>query len=145
MKYTIKIDKEIEEEILICVRKRTKLIDDIENLILNESVELTGYKEREAILLTPAEIICFIVEENKVYALTDNDRFQLKQRLYQLEEMLDDSFVKINQSCIANTKKIARFDASFAGALSVVFCNGYKDYVSRRNVKKIKERFGVKL
>lgn len=145
MKYRIKIDKEQEEEILIFARNRTKLIDDIESLILNESVELTGYKEREAVILNPAEICCFTVEENKVYALTDNNRFQLKQRLYQLEEMLDSSFVKINQSCIANTKKIIRFDASFAGTLSVVFKNGHKDYVSRRNVKQIKERFGVKL
>ena len=142
MKYSIKIDKEKEEEILICVRERTKLIDDIESLILNESVKLTGYKEREAVLLAPAEIICFTVEENKVYALTDNDRFQLKQRLYQLEEMLDSSFVKINQSCIANLNKIEKFDTSISGTLAAIFKNGYRDYVSRRNLRSIKERLG---
>ncbi len=145
MKYSIKIDKEREEEILIYAHSRTTLIDEIESLILNQSVELTGYKDREAVVLNPAEICCFIIEENKVFALTDKEKFQLKQRLYQLEEMLDNSFVKINQSCIANTKKIIRFDASFTGTLSVVFKNGHKDYVSRRNVKQIKERFGVKL
>jgi DNA-binding LytR/AlgR family response regulator len=48
-------------------------------------------------------------------------------------------------SCIANLSKIKKFNASFSGSLSVVFKNGYTDYVSRRSVKFIKERLGLKL
>ena len=54
-----------------------------------------------------------------------------------------DNFIKINKSCIANLKKIKRFDASFGGAMQVTFKNGHTDFVSRRNLKNVKERMGI--
>lgn len=145
MKYSIKIDKNREEEVLIFTHERTELVDEIEKLILSKSVELIGYKDREAFKISSVDVCCFTVEDNKIFALTQKEKLQIKQRLYQLESILDESFVKINQSCIANTEKISRFDASLSGTLSVTFKNGYKDYVSRRNLKTVKERLGVKL
>ena len=62
-----------------------------------------------------------------------------------IEEMLDESFVKINQSCLGNVKKIARFDASIGGSLMVTFRNAHRDYVSRRQLKTVKERMHIKL
>ena len=59
------------------------------------------------------------------------------------KQMLGEGFVKINQSCIANTKKILRFSASISGALQVTFKNGYRDYVSRRQLKTVKKRMGL--
>ena len=60
--------------------------------------------------------------------------------------MLDGSdFVKLNQSCIVNIKKIECFDASLGGALKVTLKNGYRDYVSRRQLKAVKERLGLKI
>jgi len=60
-----------------------------------------------------------------------------------LEEKLSSDFIKINQSCIVNIKKIEKFSASIYGTLNIKLKNGYSDYVSRRNMKKIKERFGL--
>ena len=54
--------------------------------------------------------------------------------------MLDENFIKINQSCIANIRQIEKVEGTFSGSLSVVFKNGYKDYISRRNLKNVKER-----
>lgn len=143
MKCITTIDKNREEEVLIYAHKRTPLVDEIEKLAGGEN-ELVGYADREAYKLALSEICCFTVEDNKVYALTRKDKLQVKLRLYQVEEMLDERFVKINQSCIANLKEIRKFDASVSGALTVTFKNGYRDYVSRRNVKNVKERLGVK-
>ena len=145
MKYSVKIDRKREEEVLIFAHERTELVDEIEKLILAEAVELIGYKEREAFKISPVDVCCFTVEDNKIFALTQTEKLQIKQRLYQLESTLDESFVKINKSCIANIRKIERFDASFSGTLSVTFKNGCKDYVSRRNLKTVKERLGVKI
>ena len=44
---------------------------------------------------------------------------------------------------IANLKKVEKFSAAFSGALQVNFKNGYVDYVSRRNLKNVKERLGI--
>ncbi len=144
MKCTVKIDKSREEEILIYAHEKNSLIEEIEELVLTKSLELIGYKEKEIIKILPTDVYCFNVENNKIYAVLKNEKLQLKQRLYEIEELLDETFVKINQSCIVNTKKIERFDASFTGSLLVILKNGYKDYVSRRQLKIVKERIGFK-
>ena len=63
------------------------------------------------------------------------------------EIMIDGSsiegFVRINQSCLGNVRRIARFDASIGGSLMVTFENGHRDYVSRRQLKTVKERMGM--
>lgn len=144
MKFSFFADEE-RSEVIVYAPEKTRLITEIETLVLGEVPEIIGYKDREAIKISPSEVFCFVAENNRVYAVTEKDKLQLRQRLYQLEEILDEGFVKINQSCIANIKKIRKFDASFSGALSVTFKNGYNDYVSRRNIKTVKERLGVKL
>ena len=143
MKCTLIITDEHQEEVVIYTRERTKLTDDIEALVIGSVPEIFGYGENQAVRLKTDEVNCFIVEDNRVYALTDKDKYQLKQRLYQLEEMLPDNFVKINQSCIANIRQIKKFDTSISGTLVINFKNGYKDYVSRRQMKTVKERFGL--
>ena len=143
MKCTLIITDEHEEEVVIYARERTKLTNDIEVLVCGSVPELIGYKENEVVKLNSDLISCFTVEGSKVYAQTDNEKLQIKLRLYQLEEILPDTFVKINQSCIANIRKIERFDTSVSGTLLIKFKNGYKDYVSRRQMKAVKERFGL--
>lgn len=143
MKCRVIIDKEREQEVIIYAHERTRQVEEIEHLIRNCDFELTGYRGKNTVMLNPLQVCCFTVEDNKVYALTDNEKLQLKVRLYQLEEELGDSFVKINQSCIGNIKMIDRFDASISGTLLVKFKNGHTDYVSRRQLKTVKERLGI--
>lgn len=143
MKYQIIIDKNRDEEVLVYSHKETELTRSISRLCEEDGYELVGYKEKQAVRLNLTEIYCFIVEDNKIFAVTEKEKLFLKCRLYTLEENLPDSFVKINQSCIANIKQILKFDVSFSGTLTVKFKNGYTDYVSRRNLKKVKERLGL--
>ena len=51
------------------------------------------------------EIYCFTVENGKVYAVCEKQKYFIKKRPFALEEMLGDDFIKINQSCIANISK----------------------------------------
>lgn len=144
MKLKITIDRNREEEILVFAHERTKLIDEIECLVGDYEKEIIGYTDGGAYKLSLPQISCFVVENNKVYAINGKEKLQIKMRLYQLEEMLGVGFIKINQSCIANINEIKKFDTSISGTLKVIFKNGYSDYVSRRNIKTVKERLGVK-
>lgn len=142
MKFKIVIDKARDEEVTVYAHKRTPLVDAIEQLVFENGTELIGYIDREAVRFTLSEVYCFTVEAGKVCAITDGGRLQMRYRLYKLEEILPDNFIKINQSCIVNIKAIERFSASISGALQVKLKNGYTDYVSRRNLKFVKERLG---
>ena len=143
MKYTVHFVKDREEEVIVYAHAPSSLTEEIGRLCQADAPELMGYREEEACRLDIRRVCCFSVEESKVWAHTMDGTYRIKLRLYQLEEMYPKDFVKINQSCIVNVEKILRFDASFSGTLSVTLKNGYKDYVSRRQIKKVKERIGI--
>ncbi len=144
MKFRLFIDRNREEEVIVYAHERNEVVDSIERLV-SEGTELMGYSGKTAVRLYLNEVYCFSVENNRVYAVTETGKFEMKLRLYQMEKIADKTFVKINQSCIANIKKIERFDASMSGTMRVIFKNGYTDYVSRRQVKNVKERLGLLL
>jgi DNA-binding LytR/AlgR family response regulator len=136
------IGTEHEDEILIYTKQRTELVDKIEALCSEENTELVGYLDRDGVKLDVSDIHCFVVEDNRVFALTDDNKYRMKQRLYSIEETLDNRFVKINKSSNENIRQIRKFSASVSGTMNVTLKNGYSDYVSRRNIKNVKERLG---
>lgn len=143
LKLKVIIDKNAEEEIIIHARRNSELITAVSDLVNEHNFNLLGQTGASYKPIEPSEVFFFTVEENKVYAFTEKEKMLIKYRLYQLEEKLPVNFVKINQSCIANIKQISRFDTSVSGAMKIVFKNGYTDYVSRRQLKTVKERVGI--
>ncbi len=143
MKCQTIIDQNHEEEVFIYAHRKTKRIEEIERFVLSEEPELLGYSGSDIVKLTLSEIDCFTIRDSKVFAMTQHESYQMKKPLYQLEKLADERFLKINQSCLANMKKIKKFDVSLSGALVVIFENGYRDYVSRRRLKAVKERMGI--
>ncbi len=145
MKCEVIIDTGCEEKVLIYAKSRSKLIEDIEALISTYDSKITGFGDGDICIIDPDNTICFISESSRVYALYNDKRLRVRQRLYTIEEMLGGVFIKINQSCLANPKMIEKFEVSIGGAIRVVFKNGYKDYISRRQLKHVKERMRVDL
>lgn len=142
MKFTLIIDKGREEELVMYAHAHTPLADKIAATLTEGERTLIGYLGKDAVTLSEEDVCCFSVEGGRVYAICEREKLRVNMRLYELEEQFGDSFVKINQSCIANVKKIARFRASIGGSLLVVFKNGHTDYVSRRQLRAVKERIG---
>lgn len=147
MKFTLIIDNEKDEELVATVHQRTALIDEIESLLLKHtgSDRIPGYTEEEIKMLSFGEIACVTVLDGKTYAIdTKNHRYRLKQRLYELEQLLPSSFIRINKSAIANQAQLDRFAVTYSGAVDAVFKCGYREYVSRRCFAQIKRRFESK-
>ncbi len=143
MKCTVILDKTREEEIIIYAHQKNDTIYEIERMVQEQPLQMIGFLNDEIIRLEVDDIYCFTVEGGKLYAIGEKEKYLIKARLYSIEEILDKSFIKINQSSIANIKKIEKFDASISGTLKVIFKNGHTDYVSRRNIKNVKERLGL--
>ncbi len=143
MKLKIIIDENRDEEIIVYSHGKNRITQEIERLVSSSATEIAGYRNSDVFIIDYSDIYCFVCESDKVYAVTEKEKYRIKSRLYKVEETLGKDFVKINQSCVANVKKIRRFEASPYGSLTVIFKNGYKDYVSRRQIKKVKERLGL--
>lgn len=141
MKFTLILDKEKEEEVAITAHCRSPLIDEIEALISKHTDRIPGYTEDDIKMLSVAEIECITVLDGKTYAIDLRNRhFRLKPRLYELEEQLPSSFIRINKSTLARLDAIDRFAVTYAGSVDAVFKCGYREYVSRRCFAQIKRR-----
>ena len=147
MKFTLIIDKEKDEEVIATVHERTALTDEIEALILKYagSDRIPAYRDDDMKMLAFSDIECITVLDGKTYAIDSrNQRYRLKQRLYELEAQLPSSFIRINKSTLANENRLDRFAVTYSGSVDAVFKCGYTEYVSRRCFAQIKRRFDAK-
>ena len=147
MKFRLIIDKTREEEIVATVQERSALTDKIEALILEYTGQdrITAYTEDNIFQLSFDEIECITVLDGKTYAIdTKGRQLRLKQRLYELEQILPTCFIRINKSALANEYRLDKFTAAYSGAVNARFKCGYEEYVSRRCFAAIKRRFSAK-
>ena len=147
MKLKLIIDPEKEEEVVVTAHRRTPLVDELEELILKYKGldTIAGYDEENIKMLSIGDIACVTVLEGKTYAIdSKNHRYRLKQRLYELEQLLPPSFIRINKSTLAKLTAIDRFAVTYSGSVDAVFRCGYREYVSRRCFSQIKRRLESK-
>lgn len=146
MKVEVKIDEQFQEPLAMIYT--AELTDEVnaavKSLSESESDIITGFNDGNAKILDPSEIYRIYSENQKVLAVTDKGIFQIRARLYQLEERLKScKFVRISNSELINLKKTEKFDLSLAGTIHVKMKNKQSTYVSRRYVTRIKEILGV--
>lgn len=144
MKYKLIIDKSAEEEIIAVVHAPSSLTRQIEDLVCNFSGadSVMGYRDDQLRRLSFPQIECITVLDRKVIAIdTEGNRFQLRDRLRDLEQILPSYFIRINKSTLANEHSILRFDAVISGGVDAVFECGYREYVSRRCFAEIRRRY----
>ena len=148
MKLNIEIDTNIEEPAALITTPRmteevTRVVDFISKLDDITTV-ISGIRDDKVELLEQESIFRIYAEEGKVFARTESGLYQVRLRLYELEERLDDSkFVRISNSEIVNLKKVKSLDLSFVGTICMELSNKEVSYVSRRYVSKIKKKLGL--
>ena len=144
MKFSLIINKNQEEEVIVRAHSPSTLTEQIEALILahNQTDRIAAFTEEDMRILKFSQIECITVLEGKVTAIdTLGHPYRLKQRLYELEPMLPASFIRINKSSFANETRLKEFTATFSGGVDAVFQCGYREYVSRRCFAQIKRRY----
>ena len=147
MKLNIKIDVNVEEpEALITTARMTEEVNRVADFISGMDTAATvilGMKDEKTELLEQDALVRIYTENGKVFARTDRNLYQVRLRLYELEERLDNRFVRISNSEIVNLKKVKSLDLSFVGTICMELSNGEVSYVSRRYVSKMKKILGL--
>lgn len=142
MKISLNIDEKFDEtKITIECKALDSSIQTIIDLAKEKGVEfLIGKNGEMQHIIKPTDIHFFHADNNTVNAVTMEGSFALREKLYELEEILPASkFIRLSKSVIGNLHEMSRFEASFNGTLCVYFKSGKKEYVSRMYVKTIKE------
>ena len=145
MKIKIEIDEQlVENEIIIRCKQVDSSISKIQEAITNitsHAPNLLFYKDDTQYYLPLKEILFFETTEQGIHAHTADDVYQIKYRLYELEELLPKSFIRVAKSTILNINaiySISHLLTSSSSAASDVYKR--QVYVSRFYIKALKAR-----
>ena len=142
MKVNLFVSKDIEEPYADIHTNEltgnvTKAISILESEDSNEMLAVK--KGSDIIFLEFSDIYMFRVENKQVKVYTNDQEYVIKKPLYQVEEGLDKSFVRISKTTIVNLKKIERVAPSLKGMMFIELKNGLKDNISRKYLPSFKE------
>lgn len=145
MKIRIEIEDSLtEEEIVIRCRELNSDIERLQNMLskaIFSSRKFSVDKGGKQYYLAIDEILFFETEDRKVYVHTVDDAYLSKYKLYELEEMLPSSFLRISKSAILNMNRIYSISWNLTSSSVVEFQNTYKKvYVSRFYYKLLKDK-----
>ena len=143
MKVRIELDPQMDEpEMIIRAPRLTEDVARLQQLILEQKMTpLTFYKGRSEYFVDVSEILFFETDGEKIYGHTREEAYEVRQKLYELEEILPIAFCRISKSTIVNTKQIYSIEKSFSGTSTVNFYQTHKQvHVSRHYYQLLKER-----
>ena len=126
--YAAKMNAEIE--------KLYKMLQDGEKN-LNQ---IEGFKDNISYYLDLSEILFFETDSKVVMAHTAKNAYQVKNKLYELEEILGSNFMRVAKSTILNLDQIHAITRSISNC-QIQFQNSYKTvYVSRHYYRDLRNR-----
>ena len=143
MKIRIEVDNEIREyEIIIRCNELTEEVKNIQSVLGDLIVvkkSITFYKGETEYYLALEKVLFFETEESAVCAHTTDNIYNVKYKLYELEEILPGYFMRVSKSTILNTNHIYSITRSLSSSSKVEFQNTPKQvYVSRYYYKPLK-------
>lgn len=149
MKIRMEIDESIaEDEVFIRCKE---LSEDIVSLqrqlseVINQKMQLHVTKSDKEYFITLEEVLFFETADATVAVHTSDDIYSTKQKMYELEEILPGSFMRVSKSTIINTKKIRSIHKNITGASEVEFSKTMKKaYVSRMYIKALMNKLEEK-
>ena len=143
MKVRIEIEDGLcEEEVIIRCTSVNDTILKIQSAIAdinNQSKGFIFYKNDTEYYIPLNKILFFETEGGSINAHTRNDIYQVKYKLYELEELLPGSFMRVSKSTILNTNYIYSVTRNLTSSSVVEFEGTHKKvYVSRYYYKPLK-------
>lgn len=142
MKIDIDINKRYEEiqVILRSNEMNDETMEILEKLKTTKNKYILGKSDKKVYIVDVKDIYFFYSENQKVFVETEDFRYEVDERLYEIEENFKNtSFIRVSKFSIVNLKKVKNIDMSFSGNLTINFINGKKESVSRRYISKIKD------
>ena len=145
MKITIETPKPGEEDEIIL---RFATVDEnILKLIQSLKTEkdaLTGYVEDKIQKLSLRDIFYFEAVDNKVYAYTAKQVYEVHKKLYEIEEdYANTDFLRVSKAVVVNVSKITYIRPMLNGRFEAKLKNDEKVIISRQYVPALKEKLDL--
>lgn len=143
MKIRIEVDSKISEDEVVI--RCSELNDDVKNIqrklidMLSQKTQIAFLKDNIEYYILLEEILFFETDVNRICAHTIDNIYNVKYKLYELEELLPRYFTRVSKSTILNINHIHSITTSLSSSRKVEFQNTHKQvYVSRYYYKQLK-------
>lgn len=113
-----------------------EIVQSIQSISENSNM-LIGKKENKVFIIAIKNIVMFYTSENNTYCKTMQEQYKIDKKLYELEEMNQNQFIRISKSCIVNINFVDSFDFTYLGNIFVKLKNGEIQSVSKRKIPEI--------
>lgn len=144
MKIRIEVDHDLnEDEIIIRCKSLNRQIQKVEQSIrdFSKTPGICFYQKDVEYYISLDEILFFETEGTMMLAHTVDEVYQVKYRLYELEELLPSYFLRVAKSTILNIHHIYSINKNITASSIVEFNKSHKQvYVSRMYYKILKQR-----
>ncbi len=146
MKISININENLPEtEIVINSRSLTPEIERIIATLRILDRQIMAVKDGESYILDVWKIVYIESVDRHTFVYTEQDCFESKLKLYEIEEQLCSSgFLRISKSCLVQLKYIRSLRAELDRKIRLTLENGEQIIVSRQYADELKHRLGVK-
>ncbi len=133
-----------EEEIIIKCNQMDDRLMQLVNQFKRGSDKLNVYQDGNIHLIEPQDIYYFETVDQKVFAYCENEVYEIRSRIYELEEALvAKDFFRASKSTLLNLNVIKSLSPAFGGRFEAVLGNGEHVIISRQYVGTLKEKLGL--
>lgn len=135
-----------EDEIIIRVADITEdILETVKRLKNKDTKDSVAVQSGDAILMVPTkDVFYFDAVDNKVFVYTKDKSYEIKAKLYEIEEDNSfTSFIRVSKNTIVNIKKIEHLSPEFNGRFVAKLHNGEKILISRSYVPLLKKKLGI--
>ena len=143
MKIRIELDDGLYEiEVVIRAGQLSAELEQIQQALSQVNrPQLVFYKGNREYFLDLTDILFFETDGSRVFGHSRDNAYEVKLKLYELEDCLPPYFCRISKSSIVNTRSIYSLEKSFSGTSIIHFYDTVKQiHVSRHYYQLLKEK-----
>lgn len=135
-----KVQQKEEEQVVIACVEITPEIKDIYSYAMTKGTELSGVAQGAISRFRLEDVCYFEALDEKVFAYTSNQVYELKLRLYEVEEAYQKyHFIRCSKSMVLNLMKLSGISPALNGRFLAHMQNGEKIMISRQYVPALKK------
>lgn len=141
MKVEFEIVSSLEQEgAQIRATQKTEYIQAAIDILECGTSSIIVSKENKKYLCKIEDIYYAESVDKKTFIYTKDECYQIKKRLYELEEELNASFFRCSKSMIVNIRKIRYVKSELNGRMNAQLLNGETIVISRSYVGELKKK-----
>lgn len=125
MKVRLELDDSItSDEVVIRCRTLSKEVQMVQKVLAElagKNQQFVFYQGDTEFYLSLEDVLFFETEDKMIFAHTASDMYQVKHRLYELEEFLPGYFLRVSKSTILNINQVYSIQRNLTASSIIAF------------------------